>query len=433
LRGHHTCIIRVPQEPISHGILKECPAKREGHRFVPGNAGDVKRSHFPAKNKARIDLMSGISNYIFRQVGGPLIFFTFALVGVAWLSQSLRMLDLVINQSQSATTYLYLTILALPQVVGLLLPFALIAAVFYSLNRLYVESELVIIWAAGFSRWAVVGPILLLAVLTTLTAYVSNLMIMPAGMREVKDRVFEIRADLVNTFVREGAFTNPIEGLTVYVSENNSGGDIRGILVHDARNPKGIATYMAQRGLLANTPAGPRLIMFQGNVQWLEGGAGRLKVLDFEKYTFDLGQFDKQRGETSREPSERYLNELLFPEKTVNDKQRRKYFAEAHNRLSGPLYCLVFALIGVYALVGGTFNRRGYGGRIALACAAVLAARLPGFGFQQFTNSVPDAAFTMYVWPLLWVAGLLLLLSIRKFEYLKGSGLAPAPAVEAAS
>ena len=373
--------------------------------------------------------MSGIPYYIFRQVLGPLVFFTFALVGVAWLSQSLRMLDLVINQSQSAATYLYLTILALPQVVGLLLPFALIVAVIYALNRMYVESELVVIWAAGFSRWAVVMPILLIAILTTLAAYVSNLMIMPAGMREVKDRVFEIRADLVNTFVREGAFTNPIAGLTVYVSENNAGGDIRGILVHDARNPKGVATYMAQRGLLANTPAGPRLIMFRGNVQWVEGGAGRLKVLDFEKYTFDLGQFDKQRDASLREPSERYLNELLYPEKTVTDKQRRKYFAEAHNRLSGPLYCLVFALIGVYALVGGSFNRRGYGGRIALAFGAVLLARLPGFGLQQLTNSTPDLAFSMYVWPALWVVGLIFMLSFPGFDNLTtGNKSQPQPA-----
>lgn len=363
--------------------------------------------------------MSGLSAYIFRQVLGPLIFFTFALTGVAWLSQSLRMLDLVINQSQSALTYLYLTLLALPQVVGLLLPFALVIAVIYALNRLYVENELVVIWAAGFNRWAVIWPVLAVAVLATVAAYFTNLIVMPAGMREVKDRVFEIRADLVNTFVREGAFTNPASGLTVYVSENNSNGDIRGILVHDARNPKGIATYMAERGMLANTPMGPRLIMTNGNVQWLEGGAGKLKVLNFEKYTFDLNQFDKPRDESSRESSERYIGELLNPEKRVSEKTRRKFFSEAHNRLSGPLYCLVFALIGVYSLVGGNFNRRGYGGRIALACIAVIAARLPGFGLQLLTNSTPDAAIAMYVWPALWIGGLLFVLSVPRFELLK--------------
>lgn len=363
--------------------------------------------------------MSAISSYIFRQIGGPLLFFTFVLTGVVWLSQSLRMLDLVINQSQSAGTYLYLTLLALPQLMALILPFALFCAVLYALNRLYVESELVVIWAAGFSRWAVAGPVIVVAVAATAVGYLFNLVIMPAGMREMKDRVFEIRADLVNTFVREGAFTNPIDGLTVYVSENNAGGDIRGILVHDARNPKSIATYMAQSGLLASTPVGPRLIMSHGNVQWLEGGEGRLKILDFEKYTFDLAQFDKQRDPLAREASEQYIGELFNPPVTANDKQRRKYYSEAHSRLTSPLYCMVFALIGVLALIGGNFNRRGYGGRIALAMATVLLARLPGFAFQQLTNATPDAAPLMYLWPSLWIGGLLFWLMVPRFELLK--------------
>ena len=370
--------------------------------------------------------MSGIQNYMFRQIGGPLLFFTFVLTGVVWLSQSLRMLDLVINQSQSAATYVYLTLLALPQLMALILPFALFLAVLYALNRLYVESELVVMWSAGFSRWVVAGPVLLIALVTTVVCYLFNLVVMPAGMREMKNRVYEIRADLVNTFVREGAFTNPITGLTVYVGENNPGGEIRGILVHDARNPKGIATYMAQRGLLANTPNGPRLIMEQGNVQWLEGGEGKLKVLNFEKYTFDLSQFDKQAEQRSPEASERYLNELLHPEAGVNEKQRRKYFSEAHNRLSSPLYCIVFGLIGVLALVGGTFNRKGYGGRIAMAMGAVLAARLPGFAIQQSVNNNQDLYWLMYAWPALWIAALFFMLVYPGSETLKRGQMADA-------
>ncbi len=368
--------------------------------------------------------MSGIQNYMFRQVTGPLLFFTFVLTGVIWLSQSLRLLDVVINQSQSVGTFIYLTLLGLPQLMPLILPFAMFFSVLYALNRLYTESELVVMWAAGFSRWVVVWPILLIALAVTIAGYLFALVVMPAGMREMKNRVFEIRADLVNTFVREGAFTNPIKGLTVYVSENNPGGEIRGILVHDARNPKGIATYMAQSGLLANTPTGPRLIMNQGNVQWLEGGEGRLKILNFEKYTFDLSQFDKGVDARVPEVTELWLNELLYPKASLPEKQQRKYIAEAHNRLSGPLYSIVFALIAVVALVGGNFNRRGYGGRIGLAFLAMFAARLPGFAFQQWTASKPDTAFLMYVWPSLWIIGLLFVLVHPSFERLRKGKMA---------
>lgn len=375
--------------------------------------------------------MSGIQNYMFRQVSGPLLFFAFVLTGVIWLSQSLRMLDVVINQSQSVGTFIYLTLLGLPQLMPLILPFAMFFAVLYALNRLYTESELVVMWAAGFSRWVVVWPILLIALAVTAMGYLFSLVVMPAGMREMKNRVFEIRADLVNTFVREGSFTNPIKGLTVYVSQNNPGGEIQGILVHDARNPKAIATYMAQSGLLANTPTGPRLIMNQGNAQWLEGGAGRLKILNFEKYVFDLSQFEKGQGARIPEVAERWLDELFYPDKTVPEKQRKKYIAEAHSRLSGPLYAMVFALIAVVALIGGNFNRRGYAGRIGLAFLAMFAARLPGFAFQQWTASNADMAILMYAWPALWITGLLIVLVHPRFEILRKGKMAE-PAGEAA-
>jgi lipopolysaccharide export system permease protein len=323
-------------------------------------------------------------------------------------------------------------LLALPQLMPLILPFAMFFAVLYALNRLYVESELVVMWAAGFSRWVVVWPILVIAVVVAAVGYLFNLVVMPAGMREMKSRVFEIRADLVNTFVREGSFTNPIKGLTVYVSENNAGGDIRGILVHDARNPKGIATYMAQRGLLANTPTGARLIMQQGNVQWLEGGGGRLKILNFERYTFDLSQFDKAQGTRIPEVSERWLGELFNPKEVLPERQRQKLLAEAHNRLSGPLYAIVFALIATYALIGGNFNRKGYAGRMGLAFLAMFAARVPGFLFQQWTASKPDMAFTLYLWPGLWIAVLLFLLAYPRFELLRRGKMAADPVAEGA-
>ena len=140
--------------------------------------------------------MSGIQNYMYRQVTGPLLFFVFVLTGVIWLSQSLRMLDIVINQSQSVGVFIYLTVLGLPQLMPLILPFAMFFAVLYALNRLYTESELVVMWAAGFSRWVVIWPILAIALAVTAVGYLFSLVVMPAGMREMKSRVFEIRASL---------------------------------------------------------------------------------------------------------------------------------------------------------------------------------------------------------------------------------------------
>src|SRR3546814_9560230 len=94
-----------------------------------------------------------------------------------------------------------------------------------------------------------------------------NLYLMPAGMRELRTRLFEIRGDIATSLVREGAFTNPVGGLTVYVRSRTPSGSIRGILVHDERVKNKPVTYMAESGELVRTNSGPRLVMYNGNIE----------------------------------------------------------------------------------------------------------------------------------------------------------------------
>ena len=45
-----------------------------------------------------------IDRYIFRQILGPFLFFVLVFTGVIWLTQSLRVIDTVVNNGQSAQT-----------------------------------------------------------------------------------------------------------------------------------------------------------------------------------------------------------------------------------------------------------------------------------------------------------------------------------------
>ena len=58
--------------------------------------------------------MPRLAIYVLRQLIAPIGLFIFLLTCVIWLSQSLRLLDLVINRGQSAPTFFYLTLLMLP-------------------------------------------------------------------------------------------------------------------------------------------------------------------------------------------------------------------------------------------------------------------------------------------------------------------------------
>jgi len=346
-------------------------------------------------------MMSRMSSYVLRQLIQPILLFTFLLTTVIWLSQSLRLLDLVINRGQSAVTFVYLTLMMLPQLLVIILPVAFFGGALYGLHRLNVDSELVVMSASGYSRAQLATPVLLAAGFVMLLTYICALYFMPWGQRNMRAEVMNIRADIATALLSEGNFNAPVKGLTVFIRELDPDGHIHGILVHDNRNQNRPTTYIAQSGVLAQTPAGPRLIMMNGTVEQGAANPVQLSVLKFERYVFNLDQFAEQQHQQTLQTSERYLSELFSPHlaRDPGGKMRRILKAEAHNRLSAPLYCIAFALIALAAITRGRRARGAYALRLTVAAVLAGILRLIGYGAQGFVVRHPNAFLVLYAVP----------------------------------
>ena len=66
-----------------------------------------------------------IERYLFRQLLGPTLLATAALVALALLARSLSEFDVLVEQRQSAMVFLKIILLALPQLLGIMMPLAL--------------------------------------------------------------------------------------------------------------------------------------------------------------------------------------------------------------------------------------------------------------------------------------------------------------------
>lgn len=366
---------------------------------------------------------AALTRYIFWQSAGPFVVVTFVLSGIIWLTQALKMLDLLIAQGQSLTTFFELTLLALPTAVNTVLPIALFCALLYTLNKLIADSEIVVMFSAGMSRWALTAPVLALTAMTIVVVMFLNLYLMPLGMRTLRTKLFEIRGDVATSLIREGAFTNPVPGLTVYVRTRSPDGDIRGILVHDARDPAQPVTYMAETGELARLSDGPRLIMYNGNIERVvrspKNAESPVTLLYFDKYTYDLSQYSAtSRSVMAWEARERYLGELFNPASNDIYGQARKQTlrAEGHDRLVAGLYPPMFALIALAALLPAPLNRRGYAVQIGMAALVAVIARVVGFGAVNFAATHPFAIFLIYLPPVAVGAVCIAMLSGVRFD-----------------
>ncbi|MGB5093772.1 MAG: LPS export ABC transporter permease LptF [Parvibaculum sp.] len=356
-------------------------------------------------------MLNGLSRYIILQTAAAFAVTAFVLTGIIWLTQALKLLDLLISQGQSIGTYFELTMLALPSTLAIILPISLFCAVLYVLNKLISDSEIVVMYAAGVSLWRTALPFLLLAGFVSVLVLIFNLYLAPAGLRELKSRMYAIRGDIASSMLKEGAFTNPAEGLTVYVRERSFDGSVHGILVQDGRSPEMPITYMAETGSLVTTPEGPRLVMFNGNIQRVSrkaaDKAGAVTLLYFDKYSYDLGQYMGSGPTYVNEARERYFSELVSPDPGDEWAQRnqRAMLADAHDRIANALFPLAFAFVALAALLPAPFSRRGYGMRLAVAGAVALGVRVIGFGMAGLSATSSLYIPMMYLVPI--AAGLI--------------------------
>lgn len=351
-------------------------------------------------------MLKSLSRYLFLQALGPFFVASFVLTGVIWLTQALRMLDVLITQGQTLLTFFQLTAFALPSTLIIVLPISLFCAILYTLHKLISDSEIVVMFAAGVSRWRVALPLLTIAMGTSAIILAFSIYIAPAGLRELKSRLYEIRSDVATSIIREGSFSNPASGLTVYVRERGADGTTYGILVHDSRNLKEPITYMAETGSLVRGPNGPLLVMFNGNIQRVSRGGddekGATTLLYFDKYTYDLSQYMETRPSVAYEGRERYFHELVnpAPDDLYGQQNRRKLLADAHERLVEGIYPVMLTLIALAALLPAPFNRRGYASRMALAAAAALAVRIAGFAVANAAGQNLHLIVPMYLIPI---------------------------------
>jgi lipopolysaccharide export system permease protein len=355
--------------------------------------------------------MGGLDRYILRQCFGVMVFVTAALSAAIWLAQSLRLIDLIVNRGLSIEVFLYLALLILPRFLDIVLPIGVFIAVLFTFNRLAAESELVVMRSAGLSHLALAKPVFVLAGIAFLILMSMSAYFLPASNRAFKDLQFEIRNRFVSSLLQEGTFTTISDKLTIYIRGRDERGELVGLLINDNREPHRPVTILAERGVFADTPAGSRIVMVNGNRQQFDPETRKLSLLTFDRYTLDLDSLHDAPVIRFREAQERFLDELFFPAPEIDPALRLVFSVEAHQRILIPLSTLSFCLIPLVCLLPGEFNRRGQLKRVLLAILVAFVFQLLDIGVNNLASRSAAAIPLMYATDLVpFILGLAILM-----------------------
>ncbi|MBN9004179.1 MAG: LPS export ABC transporter permease LptF [Rhizobiales bacterium] len=343
--------------------------------------------------------MGSIDKYIVRTTLTSFAVVLISLTGVIWITQALRGIDLMTSQGQTILTFLGVTSLAIPVLILIISPIALMIAISHTLNKLATDSEIIVMNAAGLSPFRLFRPFVYATVVVALLVAVIAAYIAPDGMRRLKRWDAEITADVLANILQPGRFAQLDSNLTIRVRERQPGGLLAGIFIDDRRDPKERVSIIADHGTVVKNDSGSFLILEDGNLERFETGKREPAMVAFDRYAFDMSKFSNRGHDVVYGIRERYLWELIDPDPKDPLVQQLpgQFRAELHDRFMAPLYPFAFAALTFAFLGTPRTTRQSRNFSIGASIAAVFGLRMAGFALSVMAVKSAMAPLVQYL------------------------------------
>jgi lipopolysaccharide export system permease protein len=278
-------------------------------------------------------------------------------------------MEIIIDNGHSGFIFLEFATLILPNVLIVVLPVAVFVSTLFTVNKLFGESEMVVILSSGLSPTRIIRATVAVGVLVMLAMVVLLVVLQPRSTTRLADRIAEVRQDFIGSLLREKQFIHPSAGVTIYIKESSKAGEISGLFLNDQRDASNPVTYSAKQALLLQDEGELRLVMYQGTMQRYSALEKNLNIIEFDQFIFDLTSVLGETRSRNILPLEYFVSELLNPEEIIANGgtySAAAYLAEAHQKLALPLLGLVLPIYAFAMLMTASYKRTGLGFRIAL-------------------------------------------------------------------
>ncbi|MBS57081.1 MAG: hypothetical protein CMP16_04330 [Rickettsiales bacterium] len=140
--------------------------------------------------------MIKLDKYVFVEItkGCALVFFIF--LSIAWLLQFTRLISLTNLIQIDIFTIMFLSIFLIPNIITIILPFAIMFGLIITFLKLYKDSELVSIYTLGVNMRSIKKPLLYFTIINLLILIILNFYISPNFYKDYKIKEHEIRNNI---------------------------------------------------------------------------------------------------------------------------------------------------------------------------------------------------------------------------------------------
>ena len=186
-----------------------------------------------------------INTYVTQNFFKTFVIVLLVISTLAWLTQIIDDLALILDRDRSIYDFFGLTILLYPYIVSIMAPSSILIASIIVIDRMTRDSEMVILNASGISLMQKILPFVSASIFITILIYILSLHVSPLAMKDFREKINEIKSDIISSSFKKNEFSSPDSDYTVYVSDISDNNEFRGIIIKDMKSNDLIITYTA--------------------------------------------------------------------------------------------------------------------------------------------------------------------------------------------
>jgi lipopolysaccharide export system permease protein len=296
-----------------------------------------------------------INRYVLREIAFPFCMIFFVLTFVLLMGKILQIMDLMINKGIGFADIAQVMLYLLPSFLMFTIPISLLIAILIGLGRLSGDNEWTVLKMSGVSLYQLSFPVACAALVAFLMTLATTIFLVPYGNLASKALLMDMARQKASIGIREKVFIDDFQGILLYAERIPTQGDfLEGVFISDSRISREPSTIIARRAYLVSNPDTMviTLRLEDGSTHMVDAGLNRYRKMDFRFYDVRLdlaSTLSAEKKNGIKSSTEMSLSELTttLGNRGLKEEALRELAIELNKKLTVPLSCLVFALIGM--------------------------------------------------------------------------------------
>ena len=298
------------------------------------------------------------SRYLYMQHLRTTFGVTLVIVGIVWLFQTIRLLELVINRGAAFLDFVLMSLAVIPLWITIALPIGAFIAANWVFHRILADRELTVMQAIGQSPFQIGRAAIYAGCTISVLLAVNSVFVLPASFSSYKELQFKVRNNIPAIMLQENVFIDIVDGMTILIGEHEGNGVARDVFIHDTRNPTRIVTVTAESGKFTTSDGLPALVLYNGQRAEMTESSDNSAMLMFDSHTMAINTSGNNKTERmSIDMNEDSITNLLDPEKSPNEAYYNERRVEGHYRIASPLLALALVLMTTSIMLYGQIRR----------------------------------------------------------------------------